>query len=114
MHEVPSKSGEVKGAQGNLSKIAESVDSCAKTGDDGEVDCRISMIDIIRVPTYSKVWEVSAMAEVNAFICTLYVLAFDLFYVLQKAARLCQDFERHEWMTIRKRAVASSPTSDVS
>ena len=43
---------------------------------------RIRAIDIIRVPEYSRVWQVAAMGE--------------------RSASRCEDFERHEWQTIRK------------
>mmetsp|Transcript_14497 Transcript_14497/g.21830 ORF Transcript_14497/g.21830 Transcript_14497/m.21830 type:complete len:341 (-) Transcript_14497:132-1154(-) len=51
-----------------------------------ENDCEhsgpISLLDIIRTPAYSRVWEVGAMG--------------------QAAAEACRDFERHEWQNIRK------------
>lgn len=43
---------------------------------------RIRIYDIIRVPTYARVWEVASMGEV--------------------AAAGCQDFLRHEWNCINK------------
>jgi hypothetical protein len=43
---------------------------------------RIRIYDIIRVPTYGRVWEVGSMGE--------------------EAAASCRDFQRHEWAVIRK------------
>ena len=43
---------------------------------------RIRIYDIIRVPTYARVWEVGNMGEV--------------------AAAGCRDFQRHEWQSIKK------------
>ena len=45
---------------------------------------RIRIYDIIRVPTYARVWEVGNMGEV--------------------AAAGCRDFQRHEWQSIKKDA----------
>lgn len=54
--------------------------------DDSELEfkynLRIRIYDIIRVPTYARVWEVGKMGE--------------------DAAANCKDFDRHEWKVIRK------------
>jgi hypothetical protein len=53
---------------------------------------RIRAIDIIRVPEYSRVWQVAAMGE--------------------RSASRCEDFERHEWQTIRKLLVGIGTVGD--
>jgi hypothetical protein len=52
---------------------------------------RIRALDIIRVPKYSRVWEIGAMAE--------------------RASAKCPDFNRHEWVSIRKLSTLSSSLS---
>eukprot|EP01038_Epipyxis_sp_PR26KG_P012821 gene12821-17191_t len=56
---------------------------------DGSISIsRIVPMDIIRVPQFSRVWEVAKMGEVSS--------------------EQCVDFERHEWMTIKKKIVKQS------
>ena len=62
--------------------------------DDGSIDydhqSRIRAIDIIRVPDYSRVWQVGAMGE--------------------RAAARCKDFERHEWQSVKLKAALCVPS----
>jgi hypothetical protein len=73
--------------QDNVSTTSSEISSNEHYNDDGSIDydhkSRIRAIDIIKVPEYIRVWQVSAIGE--------------------RAAAKCEDFERHEWRTIRRR-----------
>jgi hypothetical protein len=69
-----------------ISSSSSDVGSSEHYNDDGSIDydhkSRIRAIDIIRVPEYSRVWQVASMGE--------------------RSASKCEDFGRHEWQIIRK------------
>jgi hypothetical protein len=89
--------GDTDSSEGNLlvdSAVADAEQARKSGGHSNaayEEGTRIRPIDIIRVPKYDRVWQIGAMG--------------------QTSAAQCLDFERHEWVSIRRTQGAWAPPS---
>lgn len=85
--------------ESDLEECSEAAHAAAVAAEDAEADAlyhyalshRIRPIDIIRTPSYERVWQVGYLGQVSA--------------------SRCEDFDRHEWVDIRRKVRPPAPVA---